>query len=429
MRKIAFTFVILVLPQYAPAQSAWESQLDRAERQFLRMRLSDARDLFLDVQRQAGQLPASDLRRARLSVLLASTYTDMGDHSKAIPLLEDSRRIWETASIEDVRYPATLNLLASSLFNSNRPVEAWRLIEYALRTCPRVLGPSHHIIGVLLTTSGSFHLLEGKVAEAREDFADAVEILRKTAPGAELATALRGLGGAQLLRGEMDRARRRFMEAEALSRRLGTETLYYAIALSDLATFFVGDGDPSRAQPLFTKALKIYESMAVSDSGDVAPVLSGLAAVAIADRKFLLAAQYLDRALNVSRKAYGPESPQAAEVEYMPGWLLLRLGKPQEAQAPLQHANELFRRTYGEVHYKVADSFLLLGQIYAQQNRQSDAESAYRESIARFEQALGDRHAKVAEALNSFVKTLKKTNKAEARILERRSRDILASNN
>ena len=105
MRKIAFAFVIFVVPQCAPAQPAWENRLDRAERQFLRMRPSDARDLFLDVQRQAGQLPAGDLRRARLSVLLASTYADMGNNSRAIPLLEDSRQIWETAGIERSSIP------------------------------------------------------------------------------------------------------------------------------------------------------------------------------------------------------------------------------------------------------------------------------------------------------------------------------------
>ena len=429
MRKIAFAFVIFVVPQCAPAQPAWENQLDRAERQFLRMRPSDARDLFLDVQRQAGQLPAGDLRRARLSVLLASTYADMGDHSRAIPLLEDSRRIWETAGIEDLRYLATLNLLASSLFNSNRPAEAWRAVENALSTGRRVLGQRHHIIGVLLTTAGTLHLLEGNVAKAQEALAGAVEVLRMEAsPDPELATALRGLGGVHLLQGQMARARHFFTEAEVISRALGTETLYYAVALSNLGTFLVCDGDPARAQPLLMKALQIYDSMFGPDSGDAAPVLSGLAAVAAADRKFSLAAQYLDRALAVSRKAHGPESPQAAEVEYMTGWLLLQQGKPQEAQAPLEHANELFRRSYGEVHYKVADSFLLLGQTYDRQNRQSDAESAYRESIGGFERALGAKHAKVAEAMKYFAKTLKKTDKAEARLLERRSRSILASN-
>jgi tetratricopeptide (TPR) repeat protein len=415
------------LVQTAQAQTMFESLMEQAERQYPSAAPREARDLFLAVQRLAGPLPPGDLRRGRLSVFLGSASLDLGDYPQAIAMLGDARRIWEAAGVEGDIYLRTLHLLASALGESNRLPEAWPILDRALSTGRRVPRPQNDvIIGALLATAGSFHLRAGDVIKAKEALVEAKELLRHRSPSPPaLTTALRGLGLAHMLEGQMDLARQCFTEAQAASRAMGENSLYYAIALANLGNFYVADGDPARAQPLLVKALHIYELTVGPDCAEIAPVAAGLAAVAIADRRFALAERYLDRAADISIRSFGKVSIQLAEVWYVTGWLRLRQRNPVQAQRFLEEANGTFRNVYGEAHYKVADCFLLLGEAYAQQNQQALAEGAYRESISRFESLLGGRHPKLAEALQQYAKVLKKSDKAGARILERRANGIL----
>jgi tetratricopeptide (TPR) repeat protein len=423
----AAALAAVFLVRTAQAQTTFESLMEQAERQYASATPREARDLFLAVQRQVGPLPPGDLRRGRLALFLGSADQDLGDYQNAIALLGEARQIWEAAGVEDDRYLRTLQLLASALAESNHLPEAWPILDRALSTARRVPGPRNDAtIGGLLATSGSFHLRAGDVIKAKAALVEAEELLRHTwPPPPAFATTLRGIGLVHMLEGQMGRARQFFTEAEAASRAMGEDSLYYAIALANLGNFYVADGDPARAQPLLVKALHIYESMVGPDCAEITPVAAGLALVAIADRRFGPAERYLDRAADISIRSSGTESVQLAEVWYVTGWLRLKQRNPVQAQRFLEQANGIFRKVYGEAHYKVADCFLFLGEAYAQQNQQALAEDAYRQSILRFERLLGTRHPKLAEVLQQYARVLKKTDKAGARILERRASSIL----
>ncbi len=409
------------------AQS-WEELVDQAgHAQFLGHAL-EAKQLLLIAWRQADAIGKDDPRRARLALSLGSVYQVLGDSRRAAPLLEDARRIWEKLGIEDVYSLSNLNCLGQALFELQRPAEAERVLKYALQTGRRVLGGRHEIIASVLDNLGGIYFVQGRIVEAEQSLTEAVEMVRGDGAAVRtLAASLRALAEVRVLQGLAGSARQLFVEAEVLTRTLGEESIHHAVSLSTLGNFYLSDGDAARAQPLLKHALRIYESEVGPAHPDLVSLWVGLAEIAFLDRKFPLAMKYLDQSRELARKVYGPEGPQLAVVEGLMGRTLIYQGKLDLAQTLIEHANGALRRSYGETHYQVANTYCLLGQVYARQNRREEAEYAYRRAIALFEQTLGERHAKVAEALQSYASFLRSTDKKQARLVEQRSKAILAS--
>ena len=76
---------------------------------------------------------------------------------------------------------------------------------------------------------------------------EAVEILRgDSAALRTLAGSLRALAQVRLLQGQGGSARQLVVEAEVLTRTLGEKSLFYAVSLSALGSFYLWEGDAAR---------------------------------------------------------------------------------------------------------------------------------------------------------------------------------------
>jgi tetratricopeptide (TPR) repeat protein len=110
----------------------------------------------------------------------------------------------------------------------------------------------------------------------------------------------------------------------------------------------------------------------------------------------------LDRALALSRRAYGDESPKVSAIANNMGRVLARLGQRELAQQHFEWALAIDRNTYGDADPHAA-SVMNNYALVLHASGQLDAARAHFESaLSIFEQHYGPSHPKVATLLNNL---------------------------
>ncbi len=85
-----------------------------------------------------------------------------------------------------------------------------------------------------------------------------------------------------------------------------------AISLNNLAALYQAKGDYGRAEPLYQRALALWEKALGSDHPDVAISLNNLAALYMGKGEYGRAEPLYQRALAIGEKALGPDHPDVA---------------------------------------------------------------------------------------------------------------------
>jgi predicted ATPase/DNA-binding SARP family transcriptional activator len=153
--------------------------------------------------------------------------------------------------------------------------------------------------------------LAGRVEEAEDVLALAVQISRDTGLPNNLARSQVELGETALQRGDPDEAVARFDDAEGIAAEVGSETLR-ALALLGRGGVARWRGDAGAARRHFREALDLSVGAGVP-RGEARARL-GLAAVALDDGDAAGAAEHLERATRIARRI-GDPSAQASALE------------------------------------------------------------------------------------------------------------------
>ena len=152
-----------------------------------------------------------------------------------------------------------------------------------------------------------------------------------------------------------------------------------AASLHNLALVYQEQGRYAEAEPLFKRALAIYEKALGPEHPDVATILNNLAFVYRAQGRYAEAEPLFVRALAIYEKALGPEHPN------------------------------------------VATSLNNLAFVYRAQGRYADAEPLYKRALAISEKALGPEHLEVATTLNNFARVYQAQGRYDAEPLFKRA--------
>ncbi len=227
--------------------------------------------------------------------------------------------------------------------------------------------------------------------------------------------------------------RARYTEAEPLYRRalaiwekaLGPDHPQAATSLNNLAGLLQATNRLSEAEPLCRRALAIWEKALGPDHPQVAIGLNNLAQLLQATNRLIEAEPLMRRALEIDERSYGPDHPNVAIRLNNLADLLRVTNRVGEAEPLMRRALEIDERSYGPDHPDVAIDLNNLAQLLQDTNRLSEAEPLYRRALAIWEKALGPDHPQAAIGLNNLARLLQDTNRlGEAEPLYRRALEI-----
>ncbi|MCG8440578.1 MAG: tetratricopeptide repeat protein, partial [Caulobacterales bacterium] len=245
----------------------------------------------------------------------------------------------------------------------------------------------------------------------------AAELDRSAPPGA--GGASRGLLLNQA--GLYYQARVDFAAAEPLYRRamalfesaLGGDHPHVATALHNLAALLQGGGRVPEAERLMREAVRIDEAARGRDDPVVAGRLFTLVQLLQASERLGEAAPLQRRVVRIYEATYGADHPNVAMAINVLAELLKALGRWDEAEPLMRRALTIDEKTFGPAHPNVAISLNNLAQLLKSAGRLGEAEELMRRALAIDEAAYGPRHPEVATDLNNFAKLLHATNRLD----------------
>jgi tetratricopeptide (TPR) repeat protein len=202
-----------------------------------------------------------------------------------------------------------------------------------------------------------------------------------------------------------------FEEAEPLYQRalaiwekaLGPEHSDVARSLNNLAVLYRNQGKYAAGEPLYQRALAIWEKALGPEHSDVATSLNNLAVLYANQGKYAEAEPLYQRALAIWEKALGPEHPDVAQSVNNLAELYRGQGKYAEAEPLYQRALAIWEKALGPEHPDVALSLNNLAELYRNQGKYAEAEPLYQRALAIREKTLGPEHPDVALSLNNLA--------------------------
>jgi tetratricopeptide (TPR) repeat protein len=184
---------------------------------------------------------------------------------------------------------------------------------------------------------------------------------------------------------------------------LGPEHPDVAMSLNNLAALYRNQGKYAEAEPLFQRAFAIWEKALGPEHPDVALSLNNLAVLYDNQGKYAEAEPLHQRALAIREKALGPEHPDVATSLNNLAVLYDNQGKYAEAEPLYQRALAIREKALGPEHPDVATDLNNLAWLYDSQGKYEEAEPRYQRALAIREKALGPEHPNVASSLNNLA--------------------------
>ena len=205
--------------------------------------------------------------------------------------------------------------------------------------------------------------------------------------------------------------RARYAEAEPLyvralaiyEQELGGEHPDTATTLNNLAGLYRSQGKYAEAEPLYMRALAIREQELGGEHPDTATSLNNLALLYANQGKYAEAEPLYVRALAIYEQELGAEHPSTANSLNNLALLYKNQGKYAEAEPLYVRALTIRERQLGAEHPSTANSLNNLADLYDNQGKYTEAEALLMRALAIREQELGAEHPSTANSLNNLA--------------------------
>jgi tetratricopeptide (TPR) repeat protein len=223
--------------------------------------------------------------------------------------------------------------------------------------------------------------------------------------------------------------RARYAEAEPLYQRAlviyeearGPDHPDTAASLNNLALLYNNQGRYGEAEPLFRRALAIRERAQGPDHADTAGSLNNLAMLYDNQGRYGEAEPLYQRALAILERVLGPDHPNTGSSLNNLAVLYNNQGRDREAKPLFQRALAIREKALGPGHPDTAVSLHNLASHYHSQGRYQEAELLYQRALATYEKALGPGHPSTAVSVGNYALFLRERGRAaEAEKLEAR---------
>jgi tetratricopeptide (TPR) repeat protein/transcriptional regulator with XRE-family HTH domain len=182
----------------------------------------------------------------------------------------------------------------------------------------------------------------------------------------------------------------------------GREQYQVAFALNGLADLYREQGRYAEAEALYQRALHLWETLGQDDPNFPSP-LNNLAILYQGQGNYQQAEQLLLRDLHFKEEMLGSVHPTIASILNNLAILYCSQGSYERAKPLLQRALRLDEQVYGQEHPEVAFSLNNLAELYRDQGLYDEAEPLYQRALRIREQALGHEHPLVAHPLNGLA--------------------------
>jgi CHAT domain-containing protein/Tfp pilus assembly protein PilF len=184
---------------------------------------------------------------------------------------------------------------------------------------------------------------------------------------------------------------------------LGPSHPSVATSLNNLAALYGAQSRYADAEPLYKRALAIYEKALGPDHPNLATSLNNLAELYRAQGRYADAEPLYKRAVANREKALGPDHADVGNSLNNLAILYYSQGRYADAEPLYKRALAIREKALGSDHPDVAGSLNNLAELYRAQSRYTDAEPLYKRALAIYEKALGPGHSDVANSLNNLA--------------------------
>lgn len=325
------------------------------------------------------ELRDQPLSQARLLSAIGQTYSKLGLHKEARPILEQALALRRKGLAPD--HPdiaATLRELAVVYQALNEDPEP--LFLEALKILDKSPPPNVWELASTLNNLGTFYGSSGKLEEAETLLEKALRIRQAT---------------------------------------LGPRHPDVAVTLNNLAFIRARQQRYGEAEALLRRGLSIREAALPADHPDLAANLAALAWL-YAERGDFVRSEHLNRrTLAIWSRTLGPEHPRIGLALTNLALACWHNGKIREAEKLFREAVDLRTRILAPDHPNVASTMSWQADFLAAQGRFQEAEDLYRRALAIQEKGLPPVHSDTERTKRELAKLLRKTGReAEAAKLE-----------
>jgi tetratricopeptide (TPR) repeat protein len=260
-------------------------------------------------------------------------------------------------------------------------------------------------LGSLVSRAGRYLLERGRYQEAKPLLTRAVILAEQQFPShcSTLIARLLLQGEVSWRLGDIEVANAHWQRALALGEHtLETAHPQIADALVTVGLLCTEQGKYEQAEPLYRRALNIYEQLWGSEHekhAETATILNVLALLYWEQGKYAQAEPLYWRALAIREQVLGPAHPLVGAPLNNLGLLYTDLGKYAQAEPLYRRALSLREQTWGPDHPSVAFSLLGFAILFTQQGQYKHAEMFAQRALYIREQILGVGHRDVAMAL------------------------------
>ena len=225
---------------------------------------------------------------------------------------------------------------------------------------------SHHYAGEINRGSGEYADAETLLAEARQ------EHCRDRDEAHRLASTLDRMGVTQMALDNYERSEKCLKCSLALKEKeLGPNSRHVPTTLNSLGDLYYITGQPDKAEAMYRRALKLNERDQMNI--EVCRGLNGLALIRNGEGSYVEAEELLKRAISIHERHLRRWHPYCATVYTNLGILYTNLGRFDEAEPRLEHAEYVQDKSLGTLHPDVALRLSAQAALYAKTDRHRKA--------------------------------------------------------
>ena len=181
------------------------------------------------------------------------------------------------------------------------------------------------------------------------------------------------------------------------------DSLNWAVAANNLGVLYKDSADYAKVEPLYLRALDIYEKTLGTDNSYVATELNNLSSLYKAQGQYSKAEPLGKRALYISEKVFGVDHPQVATTLNNLAQLYQAQGQYAKAEPLYQRSVQINEKALGRDHPNVAVALNNLAELYQAQGQYAKAEPLYLRTLQINEKVLGRDHPNVAVSLDNLA--------------------------
>ncbi|MEW6743705.1 MAG: serine/threonine-protein kinase [Planctomycetota bacterium] len=369
--------------------------------------------------------PSEPEVEAALRHTIGQTYDGLGCFAAAEPHLRKALEIRRRAlGEEDHDTLATKNVLAISLLDQHKLVEAETTLKELLETARRVYGDDARdtlrIMNNLACVLGD----EGKLDEAEALLQETLDLEREVLGEDEPETlsTIFGLAKLQANQGKLAEAAELYDEASAgYDRAFAHDEPKYLLFKQSLLIFHRQQGKLAEAEALARELLSLENRVWGREHPYTTDTMNSLALTLCDLQKYEEGERLSREILSIRRKTLGQGEKRTLNSANTLALVLLAQGKRSEAEPLLRETYAGRLRLLGPSHMDTLVSMNNLASFLAEEGRLEEAEPLFKQAVQNAELTLPGEHSRLARFRNSyglFLMKLRRYDEAEPLLLQ-----------